>query len=119
MDKHSKSHGRDRRGRSHRSLDEWRAIFRRHANSDLAVSDFCDAESIPVSSFYKARRRVAGDLDGARPEASGFLQLEPVVTSSRPGTAEDRAALLLPNGVRVECIGDRLHELLALAKEIT
>jgi len=48
----------DHRRRIYRTVEEWRSIFTRFAESGLSVQAFCERESLTPSSFYRWRSRL-------------------------------------------------------------
>jgi putative transposase len=80
--------------RVYRSADQWRELVGRHAGSGKSVVEFCDAEGINTSMFYRWRREVAGSSRSARGKPSSaaepFVDLGALKNSGAEGRWEVR-----------------------------
>lgn len=59
--------------RVRRTVDEWRALVEEHRASGESAAAFCARRGIVLSSFHRARGRLAGGAPVTAPKAVGFL----------------------------------------------
>jgi hypothetical protein len=67
------------------AADRWRAIIVDHRISGLAVAAFCRGKSIPTSSFYGWRQKLAGVPRRVRPAAGVADRLPPAQSRGLSG----------------------------------
>lgn len=97
--------------RARRGAEQWRQCILTQRDSGLSARAFCQRQDIALGSFYAARKRFARAHEQATTTAE-FVRLEPLPATS---ISADRATIRWPNGVRIQCAGHRLGELLAAA----
>ncbi len=81
----------ERIGRQRRSESAWRELMERHAQSGLAVSEFCKLEGIKSASLYGWRSRLREGLQG-KPSA-GPMPKGTISTESPPAGFIDLGSL--------------------------
>ncbi len=59
----------------HRTQQEWRDLFKQHAEGNLSVAAFCKEHSIGQSYFYKRKSDLAAK-DSTHPN-KGFIKVKP------------------------------------------
>jgi hypothetical protein len=48
--------------RRFRSPEEWQALIKAHANSNMTVVDFCNKQNVHHSQFYRMRKRLSREI---------------------------------------------------------
>lgn len=61
--------------RVRRTVDEWRALVEEHRASNESAGEFCVRRGIVLSSFNRARSRLAGATAVTTPKAVNFLSV--------------------------------------------
>ena len=89
------------------TLGEWEERFWRFANSQMSVSSFCDVAEVSVASFYRWRKKLAGDLQVSEAESSVSPTFQRVkVTSLDSSVAMDASTratkIRIAGGVEIE-----------------
>ena len=89
------------------TLVEWEERFWRFANSGMSVISFCDVEEVSVASFYRWRKRLAGDLHVSESETGvspSFQRVEVTSRASAVGLASSTRAtkIRIAGGVEIE-----------------
>lgn len=89
------------------TLDEWESRFWRYDNSEMSVSSFCDVEEVSVASFYRWKKKLAGDFPVPEAETgvSPSFQRVDVVSRDCPVAfaASTRATKIrIAGGVEIE-----------------
>lgn len=82
----------------------WKERFWRFERSEMSVISFCDVEEVSVASFYRWRKKLAGDL-GTSAEASvspTFQRVEVRSLDSNVVTDSSRRTTTIRIGGRVE-----------------
>ena len=89
------------------TLGEWEERFGRFERSQMSVSSFCDVEEVSVASFYRWRKKLAGDFRASASEASvspTFQRVE--VTSLDSSVVTDSSSratkIRIGGGVEIE-----------------
>lgn len=78
---------RQRRG-PQRGEAQWQALVTKQAASGQSVATFCAEEAVSLWSFRRWRRRHRGPGGADRPEASGFVDLGTLGTTTTGRTFE-------------------------------
>lgn len=96
-----------------RTLQRWHERLRRFHASALNAAEFCKAEKVSISAFYKWKKRLAqSTLDEPDPQPLTelqFLPLGPLATPNSESEAAEceplttRTTVELPGGIRL-CI---------------
>jgi hypothetical protein len=60
-------------GRIRRTADEWQALVEEHRASGVSQAAFCARRGIVLSSFHRARRRVAEATSVTEAKAADFV----------------------------------------------
>jgi hypothetical protein len=70
-------------GSPHRSAAWWRPILERQESSGLSGAEFCQQNELPMSTFYRWRKRLTAPTEAVAEGSVAFVELRAVEGAGR------------------------------------